>query len=51
MEAGIAWSIENLTVAERNAVREAVGQPPVGEPLTPDVWNLQPGYVPSLMPR
>lgn len=48
VEAGVAWSLEHLTVDERNAIRAGLGQPPVGQPLTPDIWNVQPGYIPGM---
>jgi len=31
---GVAWATEHLTVEERNYLRFAEGQPPVGQPLT-----------------
>lgn len=40
MEQAVAWSIDNLTVPERNACRVALGQPRVEEgPLTPAVFD------------
>lgn len=35
----VAWLIDNATVEERNVVRAAYGQPPVGQQLDPAVLD------------
>lgn len=50
---GILWSTQFLSVAERNYVRRAISQPPIGEAIDPALMELPIGVlldVPGLRP-
>jgi hypothetical protein len=43
------WTPENMTIAERDVLRAAYGQPPVGEPLDAELVSDLP--FPLVVPR